>query len=177
MGLDRQAGRRDSAPPASDPHCSALVNDDWFDLLQALIAAEARFLVVGAHAMAVHGVPRGTHDLDVWIEPAHDNAKRVWDALLAFGAPVSALGVSLNDFVQPGIVVQIGVPPNRIDVLTAISGVPDFGAAWQDRSEHAVRRVPIPFLGRAALVANKRASGRRKDQADLEALGEMPPLE
>jgi len=153
------------------------VNDDWFDLLQALVDARARFLVVGAHAMAVHGVPRGTQDLDVWIDPSPENAKRVWEALLVFGAPAATLGVSQHDFTQRGVVVQIGLPPNRIDVLTAISGVPDFAAAWQERSEHAVRDLPVPFLGRLALVTNKRASGRRKDQADLEALGELPPLD
>lgn len=152
------------------------MNDDWFDLLQALVDAKARFLVVGAHAMAVHGVPRGTQDLDVWIDPVSENASRVWSALAAFGAPMTTLGVSQHDFTQAGVVVQVGIPPNRIDLLTTISGVPEFEMAWQDRSEHAVRHLLVPFLGRAALITNKRASGRRKDQADLEALGELPPL-
>jgi len=152
------------------------VNDDWFDLLGALLDADARFLVVGAHAMAAHGVPRGTQDLDVWIEPSPENAERVWQALAAFGAPLTSLGIVQRDFTQPGVVVQVGLPPNRIDLLTAISGVPEFARAWQDRSVNPVRGRPVPFLGRAALVTNKRASGRRKDLADLEALGELPPL-
>ncbi len=152
------------------------MNDDWFDLLQALVGAQARFLVVGAHAMAVHGVPRGTQDLDVWIEPSPENAERVWQALAAFGAPLSSLGITRDDFAQPGAIIQIGLPPNRIDVLTAISGIPDFGTAWGERRVHPVRGCPVPFLGRAELILNKRASGRRKDLADLEALGELPPL-
>ncbi|MEO8636826.1 MAG: DUF6036 family nucleotidyltransferase [Gemmatimonadales bacterium] len=152
------------------------MNDDWFDILQALLAAEARFLVIGAHAMAVHGVSRGTQDLDVWVEPSAANAARVWQALAAFGAPLASLGVTPRDFEYPGPIVQIGLPPNRIDVLTAISGVPEFAAAWDERRVHVVRDQAVPFLGRAALIVNKRASGRRKDLADLEALGELPPL-
>lgn len=152
------------------------MNDDWFDLLQAFLAARARFLVVGAHAMAVHGVPRGTQDLDIWIEPTSENAERVWQALATFGAPLSSMGIVRQDFIQPGAIIQIGLPPNRIDVLTTISGVPDFNSAWSARRVQQVRGAPIPFLGRAALIVNKRASGRRKDLADLEALGELPPL-
>jgi len=110
------------------------VTDDWIEFLFALLDADARFLVVGAHALAVHGVPRGTQDLDVWIDPVSSNAERVWGALVAFGAPLEALGVTLEDLQRPSTVVQLGVPPNRIDVLTSISGVPAFEAAWGDRA-------------------------------------------
>ena len=151
------------------------MSDDWSDLLGAMIAAGARFLVVGAHAMAVHGVPRGTQDLDVWVEPTAANAQRVWRGLAGFGAPLDSLGVSLDDFQRPDTVVQLGLPPNRIDLLTSLSGVPDFAGAWAERVEHVFGGHPVPFLGRAALIATKRASGRRKDAADLEALGELPP--
>jgi hypothetical protein len=147
------------------------VNEDFRDLLAALLDAEARFLVVGAHAMAVHGVPRATGDLDVWIARDAANAERVWAALLSFGAPVAAMGVSRDDLTHPDKVVQIGLPPRRIDVLTSISGV-EFEEAWAGRVTHKVDGLPVPFLGRAELVRNKRASGRTKDQADLEALGE-----
>ena len=150
------------------------VTDDWIDFLFALLDAGARFLVVGAHAMAVHGVPRATQDLDVWVDPAGDNTERVWRALAAFGAPLAALEVSGEDLRAPDRVIQFGVPPNRVDVMTSISGVPDFGAAWNARAEHAVRGRAVPFLGRSAFIANKRASGRTKDLADLEALGELP---
>jgi hypothetical protein len=150
------------------------VTDDWFDLLAAFTAAEVRFLVVGAHALAVHGVPRGTQALDVWIEPTSANAERAWRALAAFGAPLATLGVALDDLQRPDTVVQLGLPPDRIDVLTTITGVPDFDVAWTERVEHDVRGVRVPFLGRATLLRNKRATGRRKDLADIEALGEDP---
>ena len=147
------------------------MNEDFRDLLAALLGTEARFLVVGAHAMAVHGVPRATGDIDVWIARDGDNVERVWSALTRFGAPVAAMGVSQGDLARPGMVVQIGLPPRRIDILTSISGV-EFEEAWPGRVTHEVDGLAVPFLGRAALVKNKRASGRTKDQVDLEALGE-----
>ncbi len=150
------------------------MNEDFRDLLAALLASGARFLVVGAHAMAVHGVPRATGDLDVWISRDAENAERVWSALLRFGPPLEAMGVSREDLTRPDLVVQIGLPPRRIDVLTTISGV-GFDEAWTGRSTHDVAGLPVPFLGRSELVRNKRASGRAKDRADLEALGEVEP--
>lgn len=149
------------------------MNDDFVDLLHGLLDAGARFLVVGAHALAIHGIPRATQDLDVLIEPTDENADRVWTALTAFGAPAQALGVTRADFVRRGTVVQLGLPPRRIDLLTDISGV-SFAEAWADRVEHDVRDRRVPFLGRSTMIANKRATGRRKDLADLEALGELP---
>ena len=149
------------------------MNDDFRDLLKALLEAGVRFLVVGAHAMAVHGVPRATGDLDVWIAVDADNADRVAGALARFGAPLAAMGVSRADFLREDQVVQIGLPPRRIAVLTSISGV-RFAEAWTGRVTHEVAGMAVPFLGRASLVANKRASGRAKDRADLEALGEKP---
>lgn len=148
------------------------MTDDWIDLLAALLEVEARFLVVGAHAMAVHGIPRGTQDLDVWIDPRPENAERVWGALATFGAPLAALGIARDDLRRPGNVIQLGLPPNRIDLLTSISGVPDFDSAWASRVEQVVSGRRVPFLGRAALVENKRATARYKDLGDLEALGE-----
>ena len=147
------------------------MNEDFLDLLTALVDAQAKFLVVGAHAMAVHGVVRATGDLDVWIASDPQNAERVWDALLTFGAPVKALGLTNGDLQRPDQVVQIGLPPRRIDILTSITGVA-FEEAWAARVEHAVGPLAIPFLGRRELVQNKRAAGRAKDIADLEALGE-----
>jgi hypothetical protein len=151
------------------------MTDDWSDLLIVLLDAGARFLVVGAHAMAVHGVPRGTQDLDLWVDPAPENSDRIWQALAAFGAPLDTIQLTVADLRQPDTVIQLGLPPRRIDLLTSISGVPDFAEAWAGRSEHLVRGRAVPFLGRAELVRNKRAVGRRKDLGDLEALGELPP--
>jgi hypothetical protein len=147
------------------------VNEDFRDLLAALLADKARFLVVGAHAMAVHGVPRATGDLDVWIANDPENVDRVWSALLRFGAPMAAMGVGPSDLTRPDQVIQIGLPPRRIDVMTSISGV-EFDAAWKGRVTHDAGGLPVSFLGRAELVRNKKASGRTKDRADLEALGE-----
>jgi hypothetical protein len=149
------------------------VNDDFIDLLRAMLDSDARFLVVGAHALAVHGVPRATGDLDVWIDREPANVKRVWRALESFGAPAATLGVTVNDLAQPDIVVQLGLPPRRIDLLTTVTGL-DFREAWTTRVTHDVGGCTVPFLGRAALIANKRATGRLKDMADLEALGEDP---
>ena len=137
--------------------------------MQALLDAGARFLVVGAHAMAIHGVPRATGDLDLWISPDHANSERVWQALLAFGAPVGELGVSREDLETPGMVVQIGIPPRRIDLLTEASGLV-FDEAWQNRATHRVGSHDVPFLSRHDLVRNKKATGRSKDLADLDVL-------
>ncbi len=146
------------------------MTDDWFELLDALAAAEARFLVVGAHAMAVHGVPRATQDLDIWIDRSPANAARVWRALASFGAPIEALGLKPSDFEAADRVVQLGLPPNRIDIMTDISGVSGFAQAWEKRHEASVRGQPFPFLSRADLIANKRATDRPKDLADLTVL-------
>ena len=145
------------------------VNQDFLDLLRLLLAAGARFLVVGAHAMAVHGVPRATGDLDIWLDPEPANAERAWDALMEFGAPVREMGITRSDLVTPGVVVQIGQPPRRIDLLTQVSGL-TFAEAWPNRAVHAIEALAVPFIGRSELVRNKRASGRPKDIADLDIL-------
>ncbi len=147
------------------------MNDDFLDILKAFLVAQARFLVVGAHAMAVHGVPRATGDLDVWVGSQPDNVDRVWSGLLKFGVPVQSIGVSRDDLLTPGTVIQIGVPPRRIDILTEISGV-GFEEAWKERSMHTVSGLEIPFLGKASLIENKRATNRPKDIADIQALEE-----
>ena len=145
------------------------MNEDYRDVLAALLAAKARFLVVGAHALAVHGYPRGTVDIDIWIEPKPENAERVWNALAAFGAPLGELDISQSDFVRKDVVAQFGLPPNRIDILTGVSGLA-FENAWSRRVEAPVEGVVVPVLGMADLVANKQASGREKDRADVRGL-------
>jgi hypothetical protein len=145
------------------------VSDDFRDFLAALNAAEVRFLVVGAHALAAHGVPRVTGDLDVWVEPTPANARRVWTALGEFGAPLPSLGAREADFATPDVVVQIGLPPFRIDVMTSISGVA-FDSAWASRVAGRLFEVDVSYLGRDAFVQNKKASGRPKDLRDIRAL-------
>jgi hypothetical protein len=147
------------------------VNPDFVELIIGLLRVQARFLIVGAHALAVHGVSRGTGDIDIWIERSPENAARVWAALVDFGAPVASMGISVSELQQPETVIQIGVPPRRIDILTDLSGI-DFAEAWEGRVVHTLQDIAIPFLGRIAFVQNKRATGRLTDLADLEALGE-----
>jgi hypothetical protein len=147
------------------------VIDDFRDLLREFVSHQVIFLVVGAHALAVHGIPRATGDLDVWVKPTAENAGRVVAALASFGAPLEDLGIAKEDFIRPDVVAQLGLPPYRIDILTSISGV-EFESAWQDRVEASVAGVEVPVLGRASFQKNKRASGRPKDLADLSALGE-----
>jgi len=145
------------------------LNEDFLDLLETLLDVGARFVVVGAHAMAVHGVPRATGDLDVWIECEPDNVRLVWGALSEFGAPVGELGTTRGDLETPGMVVQIGLPPRRIDILTEVSGI-NFDDAWRNRVTHSVGTLEVPFLAREDLIRNKRASARPKDLADLDLL-------
>jgi len=145
------------------------LNEDFADMLRALEAAEARYVVVGAHALAVHGIPRATGDLDCFVCPSHENAERVVSALRAFGAPIEQHGVTAADFERPGNVYQIGLPPRRIDLLTEISGV-DFEQAWAGRVEAVVDGLLLPVLGRTELLQNKRAAGRPKDLADVASL-------
>ncbi len=145
------------------------MNPDFIEFLAALLRADARFLIVGAHAMGVHGVPRATGDLDVWVAPDPDNAQRVWAALLDFGAPVAPLGLSARDLAAERMVVQMGVPPRRIDVLTSVTGL-QFDAAWRTRRVLRVDDLDLPFLGREALLRNKRETGRLKDLADADTL-------
>lgn len=143
------------------------MNQDFVDLLRAFIAADVRFLVVGAYALAVHGRPRATGDLDLFVEPSGDNALRVLNALREFGAPLEA--VTQDDFTRPGVVFQIGLPPRRIDILTELTGV-SFSDAWATRVRHPFGPVAVDFIARETLIRNKRAVGRPQDLADIDAL-------
>ncbi len=138
-------------------------------MLTALLEAQVEFMIVGAHAMAVHGVPRATGDIDVLVRPSPENATRVMEALAIFGAPVHQHGVTRLDFEQPETVYQIGLPPRRIDLLTSITGV-SFEEGWSSRVSVARDGLMLPFLGRDALVRNKRATARDKDLLDVKLL-------
>ena len=145
------------------------LNPDFRDLLVALHDEGAEFLVVGAYAVAFHGSPRATGDLDVLVRPTSENAGRVFRALTTFGAPLVRAGVGAEDFARPGTVYQIGVAPRRIDVLTEISGVA-FEDAWSTREPASLEGRTVHFIGREALLRNKQAAGRPKDLADLARL-------
>jgi hypothetical protein len=138
-------------------------------MLAALFAEGAEYIVVGAHALAAHGVPRATGDLDIWVRPTKDNARRVWRALEAFGAPLQEL--TLEDLSRPEVVFQIGLQPHRIDILTSITGV-DFEEASDNRIVVEIEGLEVPMLGRGDLIRNKLAVGRARDLADIEDLGE-----
>ena len=143
------------------------MNRDFVEILAGLSEAGAEFLVVGAHALAAHGRPRATGDLDIWVRPTPSNAARVWDALVRFGAPLHDL--TPGDLQVPDVVFQMGLPPNRIDLLTTISGV-EFEQAWKDRVTVSVAGLTVPTIGREDLIRNKRAAGRPRDLADVEEL-------
>lgn len=147
------------------------LNPDFMDILVAFETEAVEFLIVGAFALAVHGAPRFTGDIDLWVRPSAENADRVRRALTTFGAPLTAHGVGASDFAVPGTVYQMGLPPRRIDVLTAIDGVA-FDEAWPARVERDFGGLTLPFLGLEQLLRNKRASGRAKDLLDVELLRE-----
>ena len=139
------------------------VNPDFRDLFASFNAAEVRYLVVGAYAVTFHSRPRFTKDLDIWGEPRPDNAVRTYAALKAFGAPLA--DVTPEDFANEEQVFQIGVEPNRIDILMGIAAV-DFAGAWERRVAGRYGDCPIQLISRQDLIANKKAVGRRQDLAD-----------
>lgn len=140
---------------------------DWIEFFGLFQSNGVRFLVVGAHALAANGRPRATQDIDVWIEPTPENAQRVCAALSEFG--LGDLTGSAAEFATVDRMATIGRPPLRIDVMTSITGV-EFAWAWDGRVEAEFGGVLVPFLGRAALIQNKRATGRVKDLLDIELL-------
>jgi len=145
------------------------VNPDFRDMLAALSGEGVEYLLVGAHALAVHGHPRATRDLDLWVAVTGENSGRLWRVLEQFGAPMQQLTIA--DLQRPDLVFQIGVPPQRIDILTSIDGV-DFPSAFRARLDVDLEGIRVPVISRSHLIQNKRASGRAQDLADLEALGE-----
>jgi len=145
--------------------------EDWRQFIESLNSSGVEYLVVGAVALAYHGFPRYTGDLDVLIRNSPDNAKRLEAALAEFG--MAGLGLKAADFLGSYRVVQLGVAPNRIDLLTSLTGL-TFDEAWVNRIETALEGTRVNFIGRDALIRNKRLTGRTRDKADLEALGEKP---
>ena len=143
------------------------MNRDFEEMLAGLSEAGVDFLVIGAHAVAVYARPRATGDLDIWVRPSPDNAQRVWAALTAFGAPLHEL--TLADLTSDDLVFQIGLAPNRIDLLTTVAGV-NFDQAWPRRSSVQLWGLSVPVIGREDLIKCKRAAGRPQDLADIAEL-------
>ncbi|MCL4233667.1 MAG: hypothetical protein KJ042_04015 [Deltaproteobacteria bacterium] len=141
-------------------------------MLSALSDEGAEYLLVGSFALAAYGCPRATLDMDIWVGSSLDNGRRVWTALAKYGVPLR--DIAPEDFTKPGLVFQVGVAPFRIDVLTSIDGV-EFANAWSHHTWTEVDGLRVPVLSREDFVKNKRATGRYKDLADLELLGELDP--
>lgn len=145
---------------------------DWSEFLSVLIARQVRFVLVGGHAVAGHGEPRLTEDLDVFVEPSKPNAKRLRLALVDFG--FGAVAPSAVDLARPDKIFMLGQKPYRIDILTGIDGV-SFEEAWASRVEAEFESKPLFVIGRDALIANKRAAGRTKDLFDIAMLENHVP--
>jgi hypothetical protein len=144
------------------------VPKDLSEFIASLNSHKVEFVVVGAHALAFHGHPRYTGDLDIFVRPTAQNASRLEDAIAPFG--FVSLGLKASDFLHPNRIVQLGVPPNRIDLLTTLSGL-TFDEAWEVRVTGELGGQAVAFLNRDSLIKKKRATGRLKDAADIEALG------
>jgi hypothetical protein len=144
-----------------------MLNEDYKDMLQVLAAEKVKFLLVGAYALAAHGYPRATMDIDIWIMPSPGNAAAVMRALERFGAPLREL--SASDFQMEGVIFQVGVAPRRIDILTTVDGL-KFDDAFAHSTVVEIEGIEIHIPSVTDIIINKRASGRTKDLADVEML-------
>ena len=143
------------------------IPNDFKELLALLNAHKVEYLVVGAFALAHHGAPRFTGDMDILVKPEIENARRILSSLNEFG--FSSVGLSKEDFIKPERVVQLGVSPVRVDFLTSLTGV-GWQEAYNEKTEGTLAGVPVYFVGKQALLKNKKALGRAKDLADIESL-------
>ncbi|MBN2302469.1 MAG: nucleotidyltransferase [Lentisphaerae bacterium] len=144
-----------------------MLNEDYKEILQSLVEENVRFILVGAYALAAHGYPRATMDIDIWVMPSPDNADAVIRALNKFGAPLH--GLTSNDLQKLDTIFQIGVAPRRIDIITSASGL-DFESAFAKSIPIEIEGIRLNILSLDDLISNKKASGRSKDIADVEAL-------
>ena len=144
-----------------------MLNEDYRDMLHALTDEKVRFILVGAYALAAHGYPRATMDIDIWVMPSPENADAVLRALSSFGAPLHNL--TKEDLLNDGTIFQIGVAPRRIDIITAASGL-QFEPAYRNSISVNIEGIEIRIPSIDDLILNKRAIGRTKDLADAEAL-------
>jgi len=145
------------------------VQKDFKELLALFNAHHVKYLIVGGYALALHGAPRYTGDIDILIQPDSENAKRILKALEAFG--FASIGLQEADLTTPEKVIQLGYPPVRIDIMTSLSGV-SWEKAYKGRVQGDYDDLKIFYIGREQLILNKKSTARKKDLADLEALGE-----
>jgi predicted nucleotidyltransferase len=144
-----------------------VLNQDFKEFIKSLNNNRVRYLVIGGYAVAFHGHPRYTKDIDIWIECSLDNAQNVIAALQEFG--FASLGLQPSDFVEAGQIIQLGYPPNRIDILTSLKGV-NFGACYENRVVVEIDDLAVNFIDLENLKQNKKSTGRLQDLADLENL-------
>jgi len=144
-----------------------MLSRDFKEFIESLNASNVRYLVVGGYAVALHGYPRYTKDLDVWIEPKIQNANNVLNALTAFG--FGSLDITADDFLGEGNIIQLGYPPNRIDLITSLKGLM-FENCYPERVQVEIQGILIDFIDIENLKTNKKATGRSQDLADLENL-------
>lgn len=142
---------------------------DWREFIELLNSHSVDYVIVGAWARAFHGVPRSTGDIDFFVRSSAENADKLLGVLDRFG--FASLGITREDFLAPGRIIQLGVEPYRIDIITGISGV-SFEEAWHDRIRGEIDGIPAVFLSLRLFRRNKRAAGRAKDLADLDAIPE-----
>ena len=145
------------------------VQQDFRDLLALFNTHKVDYLIVGAHALAYHGAPRYTGDIDIFVRPDPENAKNILSVLEEFG--FGSLGLTVEDFTVHGKVVQLGVAPVRVDIVTSLTGI-SWEEAYVRRVTGTYGDIQVYFIGREQFIQNKRAIGRKKDIADLEAIGE-----
>lgn len=144
---------------------------DFVDFIELLNIHQVEYMVVGAHALAFHGRPRHTGDLDIWIKPSIENADKMVKVLKDFG--FGSLGLAKEDFILENSVTQLGYPPLRIDILNSISGV-NFDDAYKGKIDAEVDELKISYINITDFIANKKASGRVKDLGDIQALKRKP---
>ncbi len=144
-----------------------MFNPDFKEFIASLNANQVRYLVIGGYALALHGHPRYTRDLDIWVELDRKNARALVKALQQFG--MGSLGLTEEDFLVPDQVVQLGDPPNRIDILVTVSGI-EFADCYPQRITTTLEGVEVNFIDLENFKKNKKASGRMQDLADLENL-------
>ena len=144
-----------------------MLNQDFKEFIQLLNDNQVKYLVIGGYAVAVHGHPRYTKDIDIWIEISEENAQKLVTALTQFG--FESLGLTSDDFQTPNQIIQLGYPPNRIDLITNPDGI-DFQTCYDSKIEVTLNDVPVKFINLDNLKKNKLASGRLQDLADLEKL-------
>ncbi|MEI6430508.1 MAG: DUF6036 family nucleotidyltransferase [Pseudanabaena sp. ELA607] len=144
-----------------------MINQDFKEFIQLLNDNQVKYLVIGGYAVAVHGHPRYTKDIDIWIEISEENAQKLVTALTQFG--FESLGLTSDDFQTPNQIIQLGYPPNRIDLITNPDGI-DFQTCYDSKIEVILNDVPVKFINLDNLKKNKLASGRLQDLADLEKL-------